>query len=75
MAARSEAPTMKVVAQRANVSVQTVSAVINGKPGITEPTRIRVLEAIRDLGYRPYYYDVPKSDTTIEELNQCVIRN
>ena len=54
MAARSEAPTMKVVAQRANVSVQTVSAVINGKPGITEPTRIRVLEAVRELGYRPY---------------------
>jgi LacI family transcriptional regulator len=45
---------MKDVAREAGVSVQTVSAVVNDKPGITEGTRNRVLETIKKLGYRPY---------------------
>jgi LacI family transcriptional regulator len=45
---------MKDVAERVGVSAQTVSAVINDKPGITEETRARVLDAIKALGYRPY---------------------
>jgi len=45
--------TMQDVADLVGVSRQTVSAVINGKPGITEPTRYRVLTAIDQLGYRP----------------------
>ena len=45
---------MKDVAQRADVSIQTVSAVINDKPGITRETRARVLAAVQELGYRPY---------------------
>lgn len=45
---------MKDVAREAGVSVQTVSAVVNDKPGITEGTRNRVLETINTLGYRPY---------------------
>lgn len=52
--ARPKKPTIKDVAQRAQVSVQTVSAVINHKPEITDRTRARVLEAISELGYRPY---------------------
>lgn len=52
---RNKRPTMKDVAALASVSVQTVSAVINGKPGITEETSIRVREAIDHLGYRPDY--------------------
>jgi LacI family transcriptional regulator len=47
-------PTMKEVARIANVSVQTVSAVINEKPGITEETRLRVLAIVQELDYRPY---------------------
>jgi DNA-binding LacI/PurR family transcriptional regulator len=43
------------VAKLANVSIQTVSAVINDKPGITEPTRIRVREAIAELDYHPNF--------------------
>ncbi len=35
-----------------NVSKQTVSAVINNKPGITAETRSRVLEAIEQINYR-----------------------
>jgi DNA-binding LacI/PurR family transcriptional regulator len=45
---------MKSVAARAGVSVQTVSAVVNNKPGITTETRQRVMLAIQQLGYRPY---------------------
>ncbi len=52
---RHKRPTMKDVAALANVSAQTVSAVINGKPGITEETALRVREAIKRLGYRPDY--------------------
>ena len=54
MAVRSKSPTMKDVAWAAGVSVQTVSAVVNNKPGITESTRVRVLSAIQELGYRPF---------------------
>jgi DNA-binding LacI/PurR family transcriptional regulator len=43
------------VAKLANVSIQTVSAVINDKPGITEPTRIRVRDAIAELDYHPNF--------------------
>jgi DNA-binding LacI/PurR family transcriptional regulator len=45
---------MKAVADRVGVSVQTVSAVVNNKPGITQETRARVMHAVADLGYRPY---------------------
>ncbi len=45
---------MKDVAREAGVSVQTVSAVVNDKPGITDGTRRRVLDTIKTLGYRPY---------------------
>jgi LacI family transcriptional regulator len=45
--------TMLDVAKLANVSIQTVSAVINDKPGITNRTRIRVREAVAKLDYHP----------------------
>lgn len=44
---------MNDVAQRAGVSYQTVSRVINNHPHVSEGTRSRVLQAIRELGYRP----------------------
>jgi LacI family transcriptional regulator len=47
-------PTMKEVARIANVSVQTVSAVINEKPGITAETRLRVMAIVQELDYRPF---------------------
>jgi len=43
---------MQDVADTVNVSKQTVSAVINNRPGITDATRERVLSAIEQLGYR-----------------------
>ena len=45
--------TIKDVAKEAGVSIATVSKVINGKPSISEPTRLRVLEVIQKLNYHP----------------------
>ncbi len=42
---------MADVAARAGVSVMTVSRVLNGFPGVAEATRLRVEEAVADLGY------------------------
>src|SRR5690606_12666765 len=44
-------PKMKDIAEVAGVSMATVSLVLNGKPGISEATRGRVLDASRELGY------------------------
>lgn len=44
-------PTMKDIADLAGVSMATVSLVLNGRRGISEPTRNRVLETARELGY------------------------
>ena len=44
---------IKDVALRANVSVTTVSHVVNGTRFVSEDARSRVEEAIRTLGYVP----------------------
>lgn len=41
------------VAREANVSMATVSRVVNGNPNVKPTTRKRVLEVINQLGYRP----------------------
>ena len=50
---RTRRPTMKDVARRANVSVQTVSVVVNASGVVSPETRERILTAIDELGYRP----------------------
>ncbi|NII10762.1 LacI family DNA-binding transcriptional regulator [Oleiagrimonas sp. C23AA] len=45
--------TIKDVAERAQVSLKTVSRVINHEPSVHERTRERVLKAIEELNYRP----------------------
>ena len=45
--------TMADVARRAGVSKQTVSAVINGKSGISAETTARVQQIVADLDYHP----------------------
>jgi LacI family transcriptional regulator len=44
------------VAREAGVSFKTVSRVLNGEPNVREPTRQRVLEAVKTLGYRANPY-------------------
>ncbi|MFG6116651.1 catabolite control protein A [Halobacillus sp. MO56] len=41
------------VAREANVSMATVSRVVNGNPNVKPATRKKVLDAIENLGYRP----------------------
>ncbi|HWE61340.1 MAG TPA: LacI family DNA-binding transcriptional regulator, partial [Chloroflexota bacterium] len=45
--------TMIDVARAAGVSIQTISAVINDKSGISEATRERVRRVIEELDYHP----------------------
>lgn len=53
MAARKKNVTMSDVAARAGVSIKTVSNVINDWPYVTDETRLKVMQAIEAVGYRP----------------------
>ena len=44
--------TIQDVAKKANVSIATVSRILNGQMGYTKETKERVLEAIKELDYR-----------------------
>jgi len=44
---------MRDVARKAQVSIKTVSRVVNNQGEVSEETRQRVLAAIEELGYRP----------------------
>lgn len=48
----TNSPTIKDVAQKANVSVATVSRVLNGLPGFSTETEKKVADAIQALGYQ-----------------------
>ncbi|RKQ32515.1 LacI family DNA-binding transcriptional regulator [Oceanobacillus halophilus] len=45
--------TIKDVAKKANVSIATVSRILNNKPGYSKETEKKVLEVIDELGYHP----------------------
>jgi DNA-binding LacI/PurR family transcriptional regulator len=45
--------TLKEVAGRAGVSYQTVSKVLNKQAQVSKETEQRILDAVRELGYRP----------------------
>jgi LacI family transcriptional regulator, galactose operon repressor len=46
--------TIKQVAEKAGVSIQTVSRVLNHRPDVSPETRKRVQEIIENLGFQPY---------------------
>jgi len=50
----SDRVTLAQVAEEADVSAMTVSNVLHGKPGASEETRRRVMEAVDRLGYVPH---------------------
>lgn len=58
-AARSEGPRLVDVARRCGLSTGTVSMVLNRPATVPEPTRMRVLTAVADLGYVP---GAPRAD-------------
>lgn len=45
--------TIKEISEKANVSIATVSKVLNGKGSVTEKTRKMILDVARELNYRP----------------------
>lgn len=45
--------TIRSIAEEANVSIATVSKVLNGKSGVKDQTRQRILQVAQDLNYRP----------------------
>jgi DNA-binding LacI/PurR family transcriptional regulator len=53
MSIKKETTTIRDIAKIANVSYQTVSLVMNGKPGVSEATRKRILQLMDEMEYRP----------------------
>ena len=52
--ARRRRPTMRDVAERADVSLKTVSRVVNDERGVSAALAVRVRRAIDELGFRPH---------------------
>ena len=48
--------TVKEIASRCNVSISTVSNILNGKPKVSEETRQKVMKVVQETGYLPNYY-------------------
>lgn len=48
--------TVKEIAQICNVSPSTVSNILNGKSNVSEATRERVLDVVKETGYQPNYF-------------------
>ena len=48
--------TVKEIAKMCDVSPSTVSNILNGKPNVSEKTRQRVWQAVKETGYQPNYY-------------------
>lgn len=47
--------TIKEIAKACNVSIATVSNILNGKPGASEATRSLVLKTVEKMDYTPNY--------------------
>jgi DNA-binding LacI/PurR family transcriptional regulator len=50
----SNRPTIADIAKRVGVSPGAVSFALNGRPGVSEQTRARVLEVAREMNWRPH---------------------
>ena len=47
--------TLKEIAEKCNVSVTTVSNILNGKAKAGEETKQRVMQVVKEMGYQPNY--------------------
>jgi len=53
MTSKKKNTTIRDIAKLANVSYQTVSLVMNDKPGVSDATRKRILRLMEEMEYRP----------------------
>jgi LacI family transcriptional regulator len=72
--------TLKEIAQLCDVSTTTVSNILNGKPKVSEDTRRRVLDVVKQTGYQPNFFaqGIRKQKTRfigiiVEDLSQFTI--
>lgn len=61
MPSSDERPTLRVIAERADTSIMTVSRVLRGVPHVSPELRRRILKIVEEVGYRP--------DPTLSALN------
>lgn len=61
------------VAKEADVSLATVSRVLNNNPAVRQETRERVEQAVKKLGYRPN--DVARGLAVSKSTSICIISN
>ena len=47
--------TLKELAAKCNVSIATVSNILNGKSNVSEKTKERILKVVQETGYKPNY--------------------
>lgn len=60
--------TVKEIAQICSVSPSTVSNILNGKSNVSEQTRQRVLQVVKETGYQPNYFA-----QSMRKQNSCMI--
>ncbi|MFC5907385.1 LacI family DNA-binding transcriptional regulator [Streptacidiphilus monticola] len=67
-------PTMQDIAARAGVTKAAVSFALNGRPGVSEPTRRRILAIADELGWQPSAAAVALSDGRADAFGLVVDR-
>ncbi len=65
-------PTLADIAAELNLSTMTVSRALNGKPGVGEQTRKRVLEAAERLGYQANWLAASLKASRTRTIGVCV---
>ncbi|WP_035781416.1 LacI family DNA-binding transcriptional regulator [Arthrobacter sp. H14] len=69
------AVTISDVARAAGVSKGAVSYALNGRPGVSDETRLRILDAAKQIGWKPSYRAKSLSSSRAYALGLVVARN
>ena len=67
-------PTIKDIAAAAGVSKGAVSLALNGRAGVSESTRARVLDVASSLGYRPSFTARALSSASADAVGLVLVR-